>query len=298
MPEFSIVLPTHNRVELLRRAVNSVLKQGFTDFNLIIVDDGSTDDTAPYLSSLADPRIQIIPHETPRGASAARNAGIRAATGEWVAFLDDDDEYLPNFLDRHHALLAQHPETGWSWSGIRRHFWQEAGIAKQKAQVWTKADIHKRYLTQLAASYGVVVRRKYLEQIGGFDEAMSVAEDLDLLFRLEATGVRCEPVPEVLINIHIHGGGSLSRDHDYRRFVESYRTLVDKNKPLLENYPLLWRHYHDSLAGHLYRMGDYQAARSLVWQMFCRAPFRLAGLGKLFRFEFKRLKQSQQRGAE
>lgn len=199
---------------------------------------------------------------------------------------------MPDFLVCHHALIQQHPETGWRWSGIRRHFWHEDGSVECKDQVWSKADDDKRYLSQLAASYGLVARKSLLEQAGGFDEAMPVAEDLDLLFRLESAGYAGEPVPEVLLNIHIHAGSSLSRNRDYRRFVDSYRILVSKNQTFLEKHPLLWQHYHDSLAGHLYRIGDQQAARELIWQIFRRAPWKLAGLGKLFRFEFKRLKAS------
>ncbi|SFM93127.1 Glycosyltransferase involved in cell wall bisynthesis [Formivibrio citricus] len=297
MSLFSIVLPTHNRAELLQRAVNSVLGQKFRDFELVIVDDGSSDGTREWLASLAEDRIRILRHETPRGASAARNTGIRAATGEWIAFLDDDDEYWPEFLERHHALIQQHPEAGWHWSGIRRHFWHSDGQVECRDQVWLEADTNKRYLTQLAASYGLLIRKTLLEQVGGFDESMPVAEDLDLLFRLETAGHIGMPVPEVLLNIHLHAGASLSRGRNYQRFVDSYRILVKKNQSFLERYPQLWQHYHDSLVGHLYRIGDHQAARRLVWQIFRRAPWKLAGIGKLFRFEIKRLKTSGQKRA-
>lgn len=291
MPVFSVVLPTHNRAKLLQRAVNSVLNQQFGDFELIIVDDGSSDETESYLASLTDPRIRILRHETPRGASAARNTGIQAAASEWITFLDDDDEYWPIFLERHHTLIQQHPNTGWRWSGIRRHIWHKDGHVECKDQTWLGADNHKRYLTQLAASYGLVARKSLLEQAKGFDESMPVAEDLDLFFRLEAAGHPGAPVPEILLNIHLHAGSSLSRSHNYQRFVDSYRVLVKKNKIFLEKNPLLWLHYHDSLAGHLYRIGDKQAARKLIWKIFWRSPWRLTGLGKLCRFELKYLKK-------
>jgi GT2 family glycosyltransferase len=134
------------------------------------------------------------------------------------------------------------------------------------------------------------MRRECFARIGLFDESMPMAEDVDLLFRLEAAGIRCAPVPKVLIDIHIHSGTSLSRNEDWSRFVDSYRILVAKNKSLLDRYPLLWQHYHDSLAGHLYRIGDHRAARQLIWQIFRHSPWQLAGLSKFLRFELKRLK--------
>ena len=296
MTTFSIVVPTHNRLALLQRAIQSVERQTFTDFELIVIDDGSSDGTANWLATLTDPRIRPIRHDHPRGASAARNAGLRAAQGGLIAFLYDDDEYRPQFLAQHQQQFAADANLAWAWTGICRYFWSDDGKIREADQVWNTADSQRRYLTQLATSYGLVARKRVLDEVGLFDETMPVAEDLDLLFRLEARGLLCAPIPEVLIDIHIHAGTSLSRNKDFHRFTDSYRTLVKKNHPLLERYPLLWLHYHDSLAGHLYRVGAHGEARRLIWQIFRRNPLRLAGVGKFLRFEWKRLRQQTPQG--
>src|SRR5438132_12765470 len=99
-PTVSVIIATHNRARLLRRAIHSVLAQTFEDWELLVVDDGSTDNTETIAVSLQDLRICYLRHEVNRGLSAARNTGIRISRGEYVAFLDDDDEWLPKKLER------------------------------------------------------------------------------------------------------------------------------------------------------------------------------------------------------
>jgi len=100
MPTVSVVIPTYNRADVLPRAVDSVLGQTVADLELVVVDDGSTDDTADVLASYDDDRLRYVAHETNRGANVARNTGIEAAEGEYVAFLDSDDEWKPTKLER------------------------------------------------------------------------------------------------------------------------------------------------------------------------------------------------------
>src|SRR5690242_15593078 len=95
MPEVSIILPTYNRLPLLRKAVDSVLAQTYRDFELVVVDDGSTDGTRDYLAAIEDPRVRPIWLEHRGDLTVARSAGLRHVHGEWVAFLDSDDLWLP-----------------------------------------------------------------------------------------------------------------------------------------------------------------------------------------------------------
>ena len=99
-PKVSVVIPVFNRPAAVRRAIESVLAQTCQDFEIIVVDDGSTDETPAVVAGLADPRMTLIQHEGNRGGSAARNTGLRAASAEYVAFLDSDDEWLPRKLER------------------------------------------------------------------------------------------------------------------------------------------------------------------------------------------------------
>jgi len=97
-PTVSVIIPTYNRAHLLDRAIRSVLDQTYQDFELIVVDDGSSDPTAEVIATFADPRIYYLRHEKNRGAAAARNTGIEASQGDYVAFLDSDCEWLPKKL--------------------------------------------------------------------------------------------------------------------------------------------------------------------------------------------------------
>ena len=105
MRKVSVVIPTHNRANLVGRAIQSVLDQTYRDFELIVVDDASTDGTEEVTKALNDNRIRYIHHMMNRGASGARNTGIENANGEYIAFLNDDDEWLPEYLDQMISFL-------------------------------------------------------------------------------------------------------------------------------------------------------------------------------------------------
>jgi glycosyltransferase involved in cell wall biosynthesis len=109
-PMFSVIIPVYNRADLLKRAVGSVLRQDFADFEVIVIDDGSVDDIKSIVVGFSDIRLRYV-RQANRGASAARNAGIDRARGEYVAFLDSDDVYLPHHLATMHALLQSAPDA-------------------------------------------------------------------------------------------------------------------------------------------------------------------------------------------
>ncbi len=113
-PFFTVVIPTHNRSILLKRAVESVLSQTFEDFELIVIDDHSTDDTASVVKSFTDPRIRYLINQRTKGACGARNTGIFSAKGKWVAFLDDDDVWLPEKLKYQYEVDKKCRTDGWS----------------------------------------------------------------------------------------------------------------------------------------------------------------------------------------
>src|SRR5215510_16389067 len=105
MPAVSVIIPTYNRAEFLRLAITSVLNQTFQDFEIIVVDDASEDHTHEVVSDFSDKRIKYIRHEANKRVSAARNTGVLSASGDYIAFLDDDDEWLPRTLQMQVALL-------------------------------------------------------------------------------------------------------------------------------------------------------------------------------------------------
>src|SRR4051812_1633371 len=106
MPEITAIVPTHNRSNLLEQTLRSVLSQRGVDLEVVVVDDGSTDDVAAVVGALDDQRIRLIRHDHPMGVSTARNHGAKVATGDWLAFCDDDDLWSPDKLARQLAAAA------------------------------------------------------------------------------------------------------------------------------------------------------------------------------------------------
>jgi glycosyltransferase involved in cell wall biosynthesis len=211
----SVIIPTCNRAATILRAVDSVLVQTRPADEIIVVDDGSTDGSAALLAQRGGIRIL---RQSNRGVSAARNAGIHAAAGDWLAFLDSDDEWLPNKLELQFDLLAAHPghhvihaDEIWIRHGRRVN----PGQRHRKYGGW----IFRQCLPLCCISpSAVMIHRSVLEAAGGFDETMPVCEDYDLWLRI------CSRFPVLFVEqplIVKHGGhvDQLSRRYsDMDRF--------------------------------------------------------------------------------
>jgi glycosyltransferase involved in cell wall biosynthesis len=181
-PLVSVIIPSYNRREMLLQAVAAVLAQTFTDYELIVVDDGSTDNTpaalAPYTGA-----ITLLTGDN-KGVSAARNDGVARARGEYVAFLDSDDLWLPDKLSRQVSFLAAHPEV----------------LVCQTEEIWIKngrrinpAKKHRKpsgmiFFPSLAlclvSPSAVMIKKTFFREIGGFDEMLPACEDYDLWLRI------------------------------------------------------------------------------------------------------------------
>jgi len=183
---FSVIIPTYNRLAFLREAVESVLNQTFTDFELIVVDDASTDATSDWLSTLAGKHsnVRFVRHADNRGVSAARNTGIQNAAGRFVAFLDSDDLWKPDKLERQHAYLSQHTEirmvhTNEIWIRNDRELSQKSKHRKQGGYFFERS-----LELCLVSPSAVAIDRTLLIDAGMFDESLPACEDYDLWLRL------------------------------------------------------------------------------------------------------------------
>ena len=205
-PLVSVVIPTYNRVALLAEAVRSVLAQTFTDFELIVVDDGSTDHTKAMVDGLADPRVRVIslPHSGLPGR--ARNAGITQARGRYVAFLDSDDLWDSTKLADQLAVLSNQPECRWCHTGGRCI--DEVGAPHARwpmPRFALQGSIAELMLRRRAGvnSSSVLVERALLREVGAFDETFVFGEDYDLWVRLALRSpVACIRDPRVQRRIH------------------------------------------------------------------------------------------------
>lgn len=191
MPYISVIIPTYNRARYVTEAINSVLAQTYTDYEIIVVDDGSTDSSKDILTPYLD-SIKYI-YQLNKGVSAARNTAIRAAQGEWIAFLDSDDEWLPRKLELQMRDLQRYPEAVLSCTNIL--FVGPSGTQSTEFfKTCLDVDLHQpEYITEpLSKSYActstVLARRKETFTVGLFDEELSIYEDIDLFFRLSTLG--------------------------------------------------------------------------------------------------------------
>jgi glycosyltransferase involved in cell wall biosynthesis len=197
-PAVSVVLPTHNRLATLSRAVASVLQQSMGDLELIVVDDGSEDSTAAWLAEQSDTRLRVIRSAERQGAARARNRGIASARAELIAFQDSDDEWAPGKLACQLALLQAGGESlGWVGGAYRvadrivRSASLEAGVGYEAELLRGAPFVTPTWL----------VRRRCIEAVGSFDENLPCLEDWDLIFRL-ADQCRFRAVPEVVLVRH------------------------------------------------------------------------------------------------
>jgi glycosyltransferase involved in cell wall biosynthesis len=207
----SVVLPTHDRARVIGRSIRSVLDQTYRRFELIVVDDGSTDATLRGVASFRDRRIRCIRLERNLGAAAARNAGIEASRGRFLAFQDSDDEWLPEKLERHmRAFETCGAEVGVVYSDMER-----VHLDGTRKYHRSPAVVRGRLIDPDSGFYQVcnlgiqsaVIRRRCFTAVGNFDERFRALEDLELFVRLSGRfGFRHLPLP--LVRYHETAGVS------------------------------------------------------------------------------------------
>ena len=185
MPKVSIILPTYNRLPMLKEAVDSVLAQDFEDFELIVVDDGSTDGTADEMKKYGG-RVRLLRHPENRGVSAARNRGILNAKGKYIAFLDSDDLWVKGKLKIQVAFLEDNPHYPICYTD---EIWIRRGKRvnpKNKHAKYSGWIFEKCLPLCIISPSSVMMKKTLFSKVGLFDEALPVCEDYDLWLRISA----------------------------------------------------------------------------------------------------------------
>jgi glycosyltransferase involved in cell wall biosynthesis len=216
---FSVVIPAHNAARTIGQAIDSVLIQSCQKFELIVVDDGSTDDTARVAQQAARDRIQIV-HQDRSGVSAARNRGLELARAPWVSFLDADDLWLPAYLAKMEAAVRRDPDLGliftdaWVFDESVRRIRRQPMMAPRRPSGPLPED-PAEFLTALLVGNFVytsaTAAREALVELGGYAAELTHAEDYDLWLRLAATGRRSAFIPGPLAIYRIGSDASLSK---------------------------------------------------------------------------------------
>ena len=265
MAEVSVVIPAFNRAGTVGRAIASVLRQTWKDFELIVVDDGSSDDTAGVALGIGDPRIRVEGHEANRGAAAARNTGILAARGDYVAFLDSDDEWAAQKLERQLAELRRRPEEGEvCCTGVLFHLLdQDVSRAQPLAR---SQDWLDRFARGCDVSPGttLLARRDVFQRVGLLDEALPRFEDWDWMLRYAQHG-GVVVVEDVLAVVHNRRGRlGAENERAARYFAAKHDALLRRLGPRTRRASLcdLWMQVCGTYAFQG-RYGD--ALRAAAW---------------------------------
>jgi glycosyltransferase involved in cell wall biosynthesis len=266
VPAVSVILPTYNRAALLPASAGSVLAQGCRDLELLIVDDGSTEDIAAVARGFGDARVRCIRRER-GGPAAARNSGVRAARGRWLAFQDSDDTWHAGKLERQlRALPAGAGDEAMVVCGLLRTGGRAVRTypppALRRREQLSRRDV-LRYPFAYTQSW--LVPRAAVLAAGGFDESLRVWDDWDLLIRLAAR-LRLHLVVEPLVTSPI-GPGSIAREHE--RFLHDLPRIIDKHAPQLaadERALLCYAHGRLLLAGGRAREARAALAETLRLQ--------------------------------
>lgn len=222
-PKISVVIPTYNRAHLLYEAIQSVLNQTFTDFELIIVDDGSTDNTEEVVRSIIDPRVNYL-KQSNRGVSAARNTGLKVCTGEFVAFLDSDDLFLPERLSLQINRVTADPTIGLVY-GLYYGTTDQGTTKKLSGTCYAELDLRRLLLGPVFHWSTVLIRRSSLEKSGDFDETLSVGEEWDLTLRLALSKCKMTGVSQPLAVVRMQ---PVSLSRDLHRYEASVKRVLDK----------------------------------------------------------------------
>lgn len=259
-PFFTVVIPTYDRLPFLREAVDSVLGQSFGEWELLVVDDGSSDGTGPYCRGLEDSRIRYVPLPHSGLVGRVRNGGAKRARGRFLAFLDSDDLWKPLKLERQRKALGSSGAV-WSYtgfevrelSGVRRESYVPPGERGASRELLTGL-----VSTQIAAAPSTLaVSTEVFRAMGGFSEHPEIREDHDLVLRLAEEGHPRIEVPEILTTIRDHDARSDAGGRDpFLRSAVAYRQFLDRHPE-----PAVARVARAILEGHLLNSARFDLSR-------------------------------------
>ena len=233
------MIPTRNRAAIVGRALRSIAAQSFHDYEVIVVDDGSSDSTAEFLETVRGPRCRVLRNERSLGVSAARNRGVGAARGEWISFLDDDDEMRPQALTALHARIASAPQPDFLWGGRLVHEMDSAGRdISRREDDWSRVpstvsgSSFLGLALQIATNSAFTIRRTVFQAVAGFDEGLRLSEDRDLFIALAERGYNGAAVAQTLVDVD-ERRASLSRGASGRGGADIDLRVIEKHREYL-----------------------------------------------------------------
>ena len=234
MEKISVIIPTYNREKTILRALQSVLKQTYTNLEVLVVDDGSTDKTAELVKNVADNRVRYITLEQNGGASNARNVGAGMASGEWIAFQDSDDCWYPDKLEKQMKYAGEHPEFLMIYSKYKAHLENETELVvpAEPLPLAMEGDILTTLLERnVIGTPTILVRKSQFLEVGGFRTDYNALEDWEYAIRF-AKDYQVGFVPEVLMDVYLMNGGVSSNVGAY--YESRCKMLADYKTEMLQ----------------------------------------------------------------
>lgn len=279
-PIVSIIIPTYNRERLIARSVKSVLNQTYQDFELIIVDDASTDNTEEVVSSFNDERIRYVRHKENKGEAAARNTGIKAARGDYIAYQDSDDEWFPEKLARQIELLQDaSPEVGVIYTG----FWKTENHKRTYIPFsWVNqknGDIHKELLKgNFIGSPVVLIKKECFSEVGLFDERLRNLVDWEMWLRISKHyHFRCADEPLVVAH---YDSDNASDNPD--SLIDALELVLEKNRDEFELEKKLLAKHSINIGNLLVATGKVKKGRRYIINALRSYPFSIRLLSAAF----------------
>ena len=274
----SVVIPTHNRAKLLVRSVESVLRQTFSDLECIVVDDASSDSTPGVVAEIMrkDSRVKYCRHEKNRYAAGARNTGISMASGKFIAFHDDDDEWLPTKLEKQLALFSKLPiDYGCVYCWADGVDGRGNIILQHRPSIRGDGFAKTLVKNAIGCTPSLLIRRDIIEQIGPWNENLRTEEDNEYIIRL-CRIAKVDFVPEVLVRVHATDEGPRNSMPVGREGLQLYLEAAEARYALFEKnqrqYPRQAAALK-ALMGNLHvRLNNTRAGIGCFLQAFSMAP--------------------------
>jgi len=288
-PAFSIITPTFLRPTLLRRNIISVANQTFKDYEHIIVDDSNDPETEHIVNSFKDKRIKFYRNQSSKGAAGSYNTGIKESIGNYILFLDDDDEYLPTLLEKmHDRFLEADQNVGFIWAGISRILDNENGEKIMFSKIWPYKFLNAEKglceATSIGNGFGVCVRKICIDSIGLYDESLVIGEDTDFLFRL-AMNFDFETIPEALVKIHMHSDHQLTGAQNFLKQIEAKELILSRYSEFMTLHPYLYFTHEKAYADYCYKFNRKKKGRKALLSIIRNTPFRILGFADLIFYE-------------
>lgn len=257
MPVFSVIVPLYNKENFIESTLKSILDQAFTNFEVLVIDDASTDCSLQIVSGIASDKVRIIKHQSNQGLSASRNTGIAAASGHYIAFLDADDRWETNYLETLFSLINQFPKAKlFATKYLEVHSKSVALSPKTRLQNKTEnsivADFFKSSLSQpIYCPSSLCVDKTVFEVIGSYDKQITFGEDVDFNIRANATfQLAYSAIP--LVRYTVNSQNQITKSSLKKKIIPDFNSfeILAKKNPSLKQY----LDFHRYIFAKMYKM--------------------------------------------